>query len=285
MDRSRLAEAPGGDWPSARGRGPFPARHSGHRPQPGSQRSPRAPGAGGGYAEMAVAAAASLHEIPDHLSAEAAVAMIGTGRTAVGILDLAALTAEDVVLVMAAADGLGSLFVQAARNVGAVVVGVAGGPEKVQRVRWLGATAAVDYLLPDWPEQVREALGGKSVSVVLDGVGGAAGRAALELLGVGGRLVMFGWSAGEPTQVTTRELVSRGLMAMWAMPRLPRRPGGLRELETLSLAEAAAGRLVPLVGPPFPLAEAAAAHRALEGRGTVGKVVLVAGSRRVAGSG
>lgn len=234
---------------------------------------------------MAVAAAASLHEIPDHLSAEAAVAMIGTGRTAVGILDLAALTAEDVVLVMAAADGLGSLFVQAARNVGAVVVGVAGGPEKVQRVRWLGATAAVDYLLPDWPEQVREALGGKSVSVVLDGVGGAAGRAALELLGVGGRLVMFGWSAGEPTQVTTRELVSRGLMAMWAMPRLPRRPGGLRELETLSLAEAAAGRLVPLVGPPFPLAEAAAAHRALEGRGTVGKVVLVAGSRRVAGSG
>jgi len=230
---------------------------------------------GGGYAERAVAGAGALHEIPEGMAADAAVAMIGTGRTAVGILELAAITEEDAVLVTAAAGGLGSLFVQAARNAGAVVVGAAGGPAKTERVRALGATAAVDYLRPDWSDRTREALGDRPVSVVLDGVGGALGRSAMELLGVGGRLILFGWASGEPTQVTTRDLVARGLTASWAIPRLLQRPNGLRELETEALAEAAARRLVPLIGEPFPLAEAAAAHAALEARATVGKTLLV----------
>jgi NADPH2:quinone reductase len=132
--------------------------------------------ASGGYAAKALAPAAALHEIPARLDADAAVAMIGTGRTATAILDTAALRAEDVVLVTAAAGGLGALFIQAARNAGASVVGVAGGTEKTERVRDLGATAAVDYLSPGWPERVRDALQGREVSVVLDGVGGELGR-------------------------------------------------------------------------------------------------------------
>jgi NADPH2:quinone reductase len=226
--------------------------------------------ASGGYAELAVAPAGALHEVPDHVPSDVAVAMIGTGRTAVGILDAAALTGDDAVLVTAAG-GLGTLFVQAARNVGAVAVGVAGGPEKVDRVRASGAEVAVDYLEPDWPDRVRDALGDRDVSVVLDGVGGEAGRAAMELLGVGGRHVMFGWSAGEPTAVTTQDLMSRGLTVTAIGPRLLPR---LRELETRSLQEAAAGRFTPLVQ-HFPLARAADAHRALETRATTGKVVLV----------
>jgi NADPH2:quinone reductase len=232
--------------------------------------------ASGGYAERALAPVGALHEVPDGLAAEAAVAMIGTGRTALAMLEVASPTAEDVVLVTAAAGGLGSLFVQAARNAGAVVVGLAGGPAKVERVRALGATAAVDYLEPGWPVRVRGALGGRAPSVVLDGVGGALGRAAMELLDVGGRLVLFGASSGEgPTEVTTRDLVARGLTATWATPRVLRRPGGLRELETRALGEAAAGRLVPVVGQVFALARAAAAHAAIEARATVGKTVLV----------
>jgi NADPH:quinone reductase len=227
--------------------------------------------ASGGYAELAVAPAGALYEVPDHVPSDVAVAMIGTGRTAVGILDAAALTGDDAVLVTAAAGGLGTLFVQAARNVGAVAVGVAGGPEKVDRVRASGAEVAVDYLEPDWPDRVRDALGDRDVSVVLDGVGGEAGRAAMELLGVGGRHVMFGWSAGEPTAVTTQDLMSRGLTVTAIGPRLLPR---LRELETRSLQEAAAGRFTPLVQ-HFPLARAADAHRALETRATTGKVVLV----------
>ncbi|WP_026874146.1 zinc-binding dehydrogenase [Jiangella gansuensis] len=232
--------------------------------------------ASGGYARLAVASADAVHVLPDGLAPDVAVAMIGTGRTAVAVLDVAALTAGDVVVVTAAAGGLGSLFVQAARHAGAVVVGTAGGADKVARVRQLGATHAVDYRKGSWPDEVRAALGDREVSVVLDGVGGVLGRAAMDLLGVGGRLVMFGWSSGELLPFTSNDLVDRGLTATWAIGRrvVSRGPGALRELEARALAEAAAGRLVPVVH-RFPLADAAAAHVALENRNTVGKVVLV----------
>jgi NADPH2:quinone reductase len=134
--------------------------------------------ASGGYARLAVAPVTALHTLPDGLGDAEAVAMIGTGRTAVAILEIAALTPDDVVLVTAAAGGIGGLVVQAARDVGAVVVGVAGGPAKAARVRELGVTAAVDYRVADWPEQVRTVLGGAAPTVVLEGVGGELGRAA-----------------------------------------------------------------------------------------------------------
>lgn len=232
--------------------------------------------ASGGYAELAVRDADALHEIPDGLADDAAVAMIGTGRTAMAILEVAALTSDDVVLVTAAAGGLGSLLVQAARNTGATVVGAAGGEAKVARVRQLGADVAVDYTVADWPATVRAALDGRDVTVALDGVGGDLGRGALELIGVGGRLILFGFSSGRPTQLSAGDLYSRGLTASAAIgPRILQRPGGLRDLEEQALAAAASGRLVPLVGQRFPLAEAAAAHAAIETRATVGKTVLV----------
>jgi len=227
--------------------------------------------ASGGYAELAVAPVSALHEVPDHVGFDVAVAMVGTGRTAVGILDVAALSGDDVVLVTAAAGGLGTLFVQAARNAGAVVVGVAGGPEKVECVSALGADVAVDYREPGWADRVRAALGDRVVSVVLDGVGGEAARAAMELLGIAGRHILFGWSAGHPTEITTADLMGRGLTVTAIGPRLLPH---LRELATRALDEAAAGRLDPVVQ-HFPLARAADAHASLEARATAGKVVLM----------
>ena len=224
----------------------------------------------GGYAELAVAKVESLHEIPNHLGSASAVATIGTGRTAAGILEQAAITQHDVVLVTAAAGGMGSLFVQAARNAGATVVGLAGGAEKVKQVQDLGAHLAVDYTAADWPEQVK--LHGQEITVVLDGVGGENGQRAFDLLGIGGRLLMFGWSGGGPVQLTTEDLMNRGLSATWAIgPKLMRK---LRELEAKAIEESVEGRWSPLVT-SFPLAKAADAHRALENRETVGKVVLV----------
>ena len=242
--------------------------------------------ASGGYAEQARAPVASLHELPDGVPAETAVAMIGTGRTAMGILEVAELTAKDVVLVTAAAGGLGALLVQAAEAAGALAVGLAGGPAKVGLARDLGADVAVDYLAPDWPEAVRAGLAehagaastgmpaDRPVTALLDGVGGDAGQAALDLVGPGGRVVMFGWTAGTPIALTTEDLYARGITASAAVgPRLLQRPGGLRELETAALAATAEGRLTPLIT-RFPLAEAAAAHQALADRATTGKVVL-----------
>lgn len=232
--------------------------------------------ASGGYAELAVAATGSLHELPEGATFEAAVAMIGTGRTAVGILRAARLQADDVVLVTAAAGGLGALFVQEARNVGAVAVGAAGGPRKVELVEQLGADVAVDYSVPGWTQTVRDRLAGREITVALDGVGGDKGQDALRLIGPGGRMILFGWSSGTPIEVGPDVLYSGGISLMGALgPWLLQQPGGIRALEDESIAALASGRLDPLVGPPFALSEAAAAHTALESRGTVGKTVLV----------
>jgi len=227
--------------------------------------------ASGGYAEFALCDASSPHALPAGLADDAAVAMIGTGRTTLAILEVARIEPEDVVLATAAAGGIGSLLVQAARDAGALVIGAAGGAAKVERVRELGATMAVDYTEPEWSAAVRDAL---DVTVALDGVGGAQGRAALELLAPGGRLIVYGLASGAPTQLSIGDLFSRGLTVSAAIgPHIQRRPGGLRGLEEAALAAAAAGRLKPLVT-RFELARAAEAHAAIEARATVGKTVL-----------
>ncbi|MGH8878233.1 MAG: zinc-binding dehydrogenase, partial [Stackebrandtia sp.] len=155
------------------------------------------------------------------------------------------------------------------------VVGLAGGPAKTARVAALSAgVSALDYRDPDWPAAVKEVLGGRQPTVVFDGVGGEVGRSALELLGVDGRFFIFGWSAGEITRLTAEDLVERGLTAGSALgPRMLKRPGGLRGLETEALAAAASGTMVPPIH-AFPLKEAGLAHEALTSRDTIGKVVL-----------
>src|SRR5690606_24085727 len=126
----------------------------------------------GGYASRAVISVESLHEIPPDASPADAVAMIGTGRTTMGILRLAELQPDDVFLVLAAAGGIGTLLVQYGRAHGQRVIGAAGGPDKVALVESLGATVAVDYEAPGWVERVEEALGPRPATVLFDGAGG-----------------------------------------------------------------------------------------------------------------
>jgi NADPH:quinone reductase len=225
--------------------------------------------ASGGYAELAVAGVGWLQPIPDPLDADAAVAMIGTGRTTMAILDLAEPTPDDVVLVTAAAGGIGSLLVQAGRNAGATVVAVAGGDRKLDLARRLGASLAYDYDRPRWADEMRAGLGERPLTMVYDGVGGQIGRAALALLRPGGRFVVYGWATGEPTELDDADLARRGI----TVARL-QRPAELRPLETRALTAAAAGDLVPVVGRRFTLRDAADAHRAIETRETTGKTVL-----------
>jgi NADPH2:quinone reductase len=227
--------------------------------------------ASGGYATRAVREADAVHEVPSGLALPAAVAMIGTGRTALGVLEAAPPGPEDTVLVLGAAGGLGSLLVQAAKAAGATVVGAAGGRSKVWHVDQLGADAAFDYDQPGWERAAGPA------TLVLDGVGGERGRAALGLLRDGGRIAVFGWSSGEPTTLDAADLARRRITECPVLgTRMSDRPGGLRGLESAALARAAEGGWIPLLNAPYTLAQAATAHAALERRGTVGKVVLYA---------
>ncbi len=216
----------------------------------------------GGYAEQVLADATRLHDVPPGLDAATAVAAIGTGRTAAGILDLAALTAEDVVVVTSAAGGLGTLLLQGARNAGARAVGLTS-RTKLHVARRFGAETTIDYRDPEWPAVLRAAE--PRLTVLLDGVGGEVPRRVHRMLVPGGRTVRFsgdreGYPGGRVVDVLGPAIASR-----------------VPELEKAALEAAADGSRVPYVGSVFPLAEAARAHEALETRQALGKVVLAVG--------
>nr|WSX54631.1 zinc-binding dehydrogenase [Streptomyces sp. NBC_00974] len=232
----------------------------------------------GGYAEYAVTDADRLHAIPPGLDPATAVAMIGTGRTTLGILQFTDLGPGSVALVPAAAGGIGTLLVQYAKHAGATVVALAGGPAKTARAAANGADLALDYTRPDWAETVR-AHHPAGATVFFDSVGGTLARAALDLLADGALHLVFGWSGGPiPLTDADREALDARRVTTQSVlgPAMLQLAGGanpLRRLETRALAEAAAGRLRPALQ-RYPLAEAARAHRDLETRATTGKVVL-----------
>lgn len=221
---------------------------------------------GGGYAELAVAGLHQVYELPDALGEPEAIAMMSTGVTALAVWELADVKPGEVVLVTAAAGGIGGLLVRLAKAAGATVVGLAGGEAKTRLVLESGADHAVDYKEPGWPERVRAA---GEVSVALDGVGGDVATHAWALAGRG---VSFGAAAesgaiGGELPDGVRSLFTSPVMAELADPE------SMRGHVTRALDAAAAGTVVPAYT-AYKLEEAAEAHRALEGRETVGKVVL-----------
>ncbi|MFF4877442.1 zinc-binding dehydrogenase [Micromonospora sp. NPDC000668] len=227
-----------------------------------------ATGGSGGYAERAAVDASALFEVPAGLALDAAVALLADGRTATMLVDAVGVRPGDRVLVEAAAGGVGSLLVQLAARAGARVIGVAGGPGKVDLLPGLGAELAVDYRVPGWADRIPDAVGG--VDVVLDGVGGAVARTAFELLTPGGRMVSFGLASGEWSPVSAEDATARQITLV--RPDVP--PARMRAYTDQALADAAAGRLRPLIGQRFPLERAADAHAAIESRATVGKTLL-----------
>lgn len=223
----------------------------------------------GGYAERVVVPAARLIEVPDGVALRDAVALLADGRTALALAGRAGLVAGDTVLIEAAAGGVGTLLVQIARHAGARVVALAGQPRKLAIARDLGADLAVDYRLDGWEQRVRDAAG--EVDVVFDGVGGDIGLAAFGLLAAGGRFCPFGMASGSFAPVTP-ELARAHQVTIRAGAAAS--PEELAALARTALAEAAAGRLRPLIGQEFALAAAAHAHAAIEARTTVGKTLL-----------
>ena len=227
----------------------------------------------GGYASRTVTDTARLLEVPGGVELRAAVALLADGRTALSLAELAEVRPGDTVLVEAAAGGVGTLLVQLARNAGARVAGLTRGERKLGIVRGLGADVAVDYGDGDWPQRVRDAVGG--VDVVFDGVGGEIGRAAFGLLRPGGRFCPFGMASGSFAGVTGELALARQVTVRAGFGADPAK---LREFARTALAEAAAGQIRPVIGQEVELERAADAHAAIEARATIGKTLLAVSS-------
>lgn len=233
----------------------------------------------GGYAERAAVPARQLVEVPGGVALRDGVALLADGRTALALISRARPATGDTVLVEAAAGGVGTLLVQLAKNTGARVVALAGQQRKLALARELGADVAVGYSAADWPERVRQAVG--SVDVVFDGVGGGVGRAAFGLLGPGGRFCPFGMASGSFSAVSDHDAALRRATVVRSGPLAPALS---RQLTISALEEAVDGRLRPVIGETFALAEAAAAHAAIEERRTLGKTLLVTDATRMGSS-
>ncbi|MGK5740937.1 zinc-binding dehydrogenase [Micromonospora sp. URMC 103] len=225
----------------------------------------------GGYVERAVVALDGVLPVPDAVSLPDAAALLHDGVTAFGLLDRVPVRDGDRVLVTAAAGGLGALLVQRVRAAGAYVVAAARGAAKRDALHRIGADLVVDYGDPDWTDQVRTATGG--LDVVLDGAGGAYGRAAFTLVRDGGWFSAHGTPAGGFAVPDREAARSRGI-AVLGIADVQFTPERRLHHLRAALAAAAAGRVRPLIGQTFPLHRAADAHRAIEDRSAIGKTLL-----------
>ncbi|MFC4533557.1 zinc-binding dehydrogenase [Sphaerisporangium dianthi] len=232
------------------------------------------PNAQGGYAERVAVPAESLIPVPEGLEPERAAALMHDGVTGFGVFDAAEVKPGDWVLVTAAAGGMGVMLVQLARAAGARVAAAARGERKLDLARRLGADLAVDYTEPGWAERVREATGGAGPDVVFEGAGGEIGRAAFAIAAPGARYSAHGAPSGgfspiDPAEAGRRRITVRGIQdVQFSMAERQR-------LAARALAEAAAGRLRPVIGRTFPLDRAAQAHAAIEAREILGKALLL----------
>ena len=235
------------------------------------------PGGTGGYADLAVAGAADCTPVPDGVELPAATAVLHDGTTALRVLEVAAVKAGDRVLVLNAAGGMGILLVQLLNGLGVTVMGAARGRAKLDAIGRAGADAAVDYSLPGWTTAALTAAG-EPPTVVLDGAGGAAGREAFGLIAHGGRFSAHGTPSGSFAAVDRASASDRGV-TVTTIADLQYGPGDRARLLARILAEVAAGRVRPLIGQTFALADAARAHAALQARQTLGKTLLLTDPR------
>jgi NADPH2:quinone reductase len=232
----------------------------------------------GSYAEHVLLAAERAVAVPPGLRADTAAAAMLQGMTAHYLCTSTfPLKQGHTCLVHAAAGGVGLLLVQMAKRRGARVIGTVGTQAKAVLAREAGADEIVLYAQEDFLEAVKRLTGGRGVDVVYDSVGKTTAEKSLDCLVPRGMMVFFGNASGPVPPIDPLALARRGSLFL-TRPNLMHYIADRASLEARSadvLGEAAAGRLKVRIDRTYPLVEAAEAHRALEGRQTTGKVLLV----------
>ena len=234
----------------------------------------------GTYAAFAAVPAVRLVPVPEKVTLRIAAAVMLQGMTAHYLaLSIFPLKPGDRALVHAAAGGVGLLLTQIAKRRGAYVIGTAGSAEKAELAKKAGADAAINYTTQDFAAEVMRITDGKKVHVIFDSVGKSTFMPGVDLLVPRGMMVLFGQSSGVVPPIDPLMLSQKGSLFL-TRPTLAHFVATRDELVWRSgdLFEwIAKGALDVRIGAEFSLAEAADAHRALEGRKTTGKVVLNVG--------
>ena len=232
----------------------------------------------GAYAQEALAPAAQTVRLPEGITTTTAAALMLQGMTAHYLAcDTFPLKAGDTALVHAGAGGVGLLLTQIAKKRGARVIATVGTDEKAVLAREAGAEAVCVYTRENFTEAVRAFTGGRGVDVAYDAIGKDSFEGTLASLRPRGMFVSYGNSSGPVAPFSPLVLSQKGSL-FFTRPTLAHYTLTTAELNARAgelFAWAASGALRVRVGATFPLAAAAEAHRALEGRATTGKVLLV----------
>ena len=231
----------------------------------------------GGYAEKAVANKAVAFPIPDAVSDNDAVCMLVQGTTAWHLLKtMAHLQTGETVVVHAAAGGVGTIAIQLAKLWGAKVIAVTSSADKAALALSLGGDVNVDANEADLAGAIKSANGGKPVDIILEMVGGTTFDQSLLALGNFGRLITFGMaSRTAPTPIHPGTLMhgSKTVAGFWLSNCFGKKSLMNDVLDEL-FSLIADGKLKPVIGQTYTLADAVDAHRAMLARGTTGKIVL-----------
>jgi len=232
----------------------------------------------GSYAQLAAVPAARLVKLPDGVSAREGAAAMLQGMTAHYLtLTTFPLKNGDACLIHAAAGGMGQLLCQIARMRGARVFGTTSSEEKARIAREAGADEVILYTEQDFAAEVKRLTGGRGVQVVYDGVGHDTFEKSLDSLAPRGTMVSYGQASGKVPPIDITILNTKGSLYL-SRPSLTHHIATREDLQWRAsdiLGWIAEGKLRLSIGLELPMAEAAEAHRALEGRRTTGKVILI----------
>jgi NADPH2:quinone reductase len=232
----------------------------------------------GAYSTARIVQADRLVELPDGIDDRTAAAIMLKGLTAQYLLrQTFPLKGGETILFHAAAGGVGLIACQWARALGATVIGTVGSDEKAKLAREHGCAHTIVYTRENFVERVKEITGGKGVPVVYDGVGKETFPASLDCLSPRGTFVSFGNASGSVPPFNLMLLAQKGSLYA-TRPTLvnfatDRASLGAMASELFGMVQS--GRIRVEIPQTFPLAQAADAHRALQGRQTTGSTVLL----------
>ena len=232
----------------------------------------------GAYADYRNVPADRLVHIPDDVSDENAVALLFKGITAQYLLRKThEVKKGEIILVHAAAGGVGQILCQWAKALGAFVIGTAGSPEKCAVAKACGADIVIDYSKENWVETLLAATNGKKANVVYDSVGKNTFLKSLDCAAQFGLVVLFGAASGPAPAIDPELLNKKGCLFLTRPSVFPHNSD-----PTVFQANAAevfetirAGIIKPHIGNKFALSEIAAAHKVAEARATEGATIII----------